>query len=60
MNHRKECVIYMSLIICDNCGKEISDKATNCIHCGKKVNTKKSNKTKPIRKYWICCEAVNV
>lgn len=40
----------MSLIICDNCGKEISDKATNCIHCGKKVNTKKSNKTKLIRK----------
>lgn len=40
----------MALIICDNCGKEISDKATNCIHCGKKVNTKKSNKTKPIRK----------
>lgn len=40
----------MALVICDNCGKEISDKATNCIHCGKKVNTQKSNKTKPIRK----------
>lgn len=24
----------MSLIICPECGKEISDKATVCIHCG--------------------------
>lgn len=24
----------MSLIICSECGKEISDKATVCIHCG--------------------------
>lgn len=24
----------MSLIICSECGKEISDKATACIHCG--------------------------
>ncbi len=24
----------MSLIICSECGKEISDKATMCIHCG--------------------------
>jgi len=24
----------MALIKCNECGKEISDKATNCIHCG--------------------------
>ena len=24
----------MALINCKNCGKQISDKATNCIHCG--------------------------
>lgn len=40
----------MALIKCDNCGKEISDKATNCVHCGKKLNTKKSNMEKPIKK----------
>lgn len=24
----------MALIICPECGKEISDKSSNCIHCG--------------------------
>lgn len=38
----------MSLIICSECGKEISDKALACIHCGcpiqkeKKLNTTKN------------------
>ena len=27
----------MVLINCSKCGKEISDKATNCIHCGYSV-----------------------
>lgn len=39
----------MALIKCNNCGKEISDKATTCIHCGKKVNVK-NNVEKPIKK----------
>ena len=29
----------MALIKCKECGKEISDKATNCIHCGCPVNS---------------------
>ena len=27
-------VMTMALIICPECGKEISDKAKCCIHCG--------------------------
>lgn len=27
-------VIFMALIICPECGKEISDKSETCIHCG--------------------------
>lgn len=30
----KKRVIYMSLIKCPECGKEISDKSKQCIHCG--------------------------
>ena len=30
----------MALIKCNECGKEISDKATKCVHCGKKVISK--------------------
>ena len=29
----------MALIICPECGKEISDKSTQCIHCGFPLNT---------------------
>lgn len=29
----------MALIKCDECGKEISDKAKNCIHCGNIIIT---------------------
>ena len=39
----------MALIKCNNCGKEISDKATTCIHCGEKLNVK-NNVEKPIKK----------
>ena len=35
----------MALIKCKECGKEISDKATNCIHCGC-----------PIEKEYTCSE----
>ena len=27
----------MALIKCENCGKEISDKAKACVHCGKEL-----------------------
>ena len=39
----------MALIKCNNCGKEISDKATTCIHCGEKLNVK-NNVEKQIKK----------
>ena len=42
-------MIFIALIKCSECNKEISDKATTCIHCGKKVNVK-NNLEKPIRK----------
>jgi hypothetical protein len=28
----------MSLLICDECKKEISDKARMCVHCGYQLN----------------------
>ena len=28
----------MALIKCEDCGKEISDKAKACIHCGCPIN----------------------
>ena len=30
----------MALIICENCGKKVSDTAKNCIHCGASLLTK--------------------
>lgn len=39
----------MALINCPECGKEVSDKAENCIHCGYVLKKKKDNKkNKPI------------
>lgn len=32
----------MALIICKNCGKQISDKARKCIHCGCSFESKKT------------------
>ena len=34
----------MALIKCPECGKEISDKATNCIHCGYPLSLLSSEK----------------
>ena len=31
----------MALIICPECGKEISDKAQACLHCGKPMQKEK-------------------
>lgn len=33
----------MALIICPECGKEISDKSTQCIHCGYPLNEINNN-----------------
>ena len=43
----------MALIKCSECGKEISDKAKNCIHCGcptKNENDSKTNKNQEKKK----------
>lgn len=35
----------MSMIVCPNCGKEISDKASKCVHCGVTIkNNEEINK----------------
>ena len=34
----------MSLIKCPECGKEISNKAPQCIHCGFPINNKINQK----------------
>lgn len=42
----------MSLIICSECGKEISDKATNCPHCGAPIQpTQNTNYYQPQNPY---------
>lgn len=33
----------MALIVCDECGKQISDKAQHCVHCGAPIVTTSSN-----------------
>lgn len=43
----------MALIICPECGKEISDKATVCIHCGFPIEHKNNSNTSKIYTY-IC------
>lgn len=40
----------MALIKCSECGKEISDKATNCIHCGCPINVIENKETKKLEK----------
>lgn len=41
----------MSLIICSECGKEISDKSSACIHCGCPIHIDKDNNTSKIFTY---------
>ena len=44
----------MALINCNECGREISDKATSCIHCGYPLNNKTlSNPTSKKKLYVI-------
>ena len=38
-------MMFMALIKCSKCGKEISDKALKCIHCGNPLNSKIANNT---------------
>lgn len=45
----------MSLIICSECGKEISDKASACIHCGCPIE--KIKKPNTSKKYVYICES---
>ena len=33
----------MALIVCENCGRKISDTCLRCIHCGKEIETDQSN-----------------
>ena len=39
----------MALIKCVECGKEISDKAKNCVHCGYPIYKHKKGTKKYIR-----------
>ena len=48
----------MSLIICSECGKEISDKATACIHCGCPI--KKDNSPHISKKFVYMCMNVDI
>ena len=47
----------MALIICPECNREISDKATNCVHCGYPLQIEKNylcvidNKTYDLTRY---------
>lgn len=36
----------MALIICPECGKEISDQASQCIHCGCPIHPKENRNTR--------------
>lgn len=53
----------MALIKCPECGKEISDKAPQCIHCGCPINNKVDSNTEETNnlfeyngKYWDLSE----
>lgn len=43
----------MSLIICPECKKEISDKADVCIHCGYPIKNDKNNQHSNITKKYV-------
>ena len=40
----------MALIKCSECGKEISDKATNCVHCGCPIPSSQNNSNAEVKK----------
>ena len=40
----------MALIKCPECGKEISDKSSQCIHCGYPLDELKINNTNQLYK----------
>ena len=48
----------MALIKCPECGKEISDKATNCIYCGS-ILKKEENLDNTIQKCSECGEILS-
>lgn len=50
----------MALIKCSECGKEISDKATQCVHCGYSIKKNQEKKTEKFStKIWlIICSVV--
>ena len=43
----------MSLIVCDECGKEISDKASTCIHCGNPIYREEHTNVVLLERSWI-------
>jgi len=43
----------MALIKCNECGKEISDKATNCLNCGCPVDAIKNENVEEISKKFV-------
>ncbi len=43
----------MALIKCDNCGKEISDKAKKCVHCGYIIKESKKERKCPNCNYTL-------
>ena len=45
-------VMTMALIICPECGKEISDKAKCCIHCGYPLEEMQKAQQEQEERYW--------
>ena len=43
----------MSLIVCDECGKEISDKSSSCIYCGNPIYSKEHVNVVLLERSWI-------
>ena len=43
----------MSLIICSECGKEISDKSSVCIHCGNPIYKEEHTNVVLVERSWI-------
>lgn len=41
----------MALIVCHECGKELSDKATNCPHCGYPLEVQKNDENTAVNQF---------